>query len=679
MPSICESAIALFKAGKPEEAETLLKTDESQAAQVLLREYYLGESRRTDAIPIIQSLAQGDSAESLVSQSILRFFEHSLQQAIALAKQALQMDSSLATASNHLGRALQNDGQSVKASKAFKAALKSKPDYAQAWHNLALTRRAIGAMDEAISMYQKAIEQEPKYQSAWLNLGLSYASVERHAEALEAFESLLKINAKNEDALLNAGLACHALGGFDEAIAYYDKCISINPKLALAYSYKGILLNELQRTEQSLTLLEQAIALDPNDINAWCELGNVHEKLNDLAAAAKANSKALAIDPYYPIALVDAARIAKRNKDINAAMGYLNTVNVNQLPYRSALEYSFEHADVLDKAGQYQHAFEAFQQANKLASQSPRYQQVDQTALAQNLKNISVGLAKQVVPAPEKKGLLAKLFGNNKTQPIEMKPELGSKLCFLIGFPRSGTTLLDTMISASDSVMAIEEKATIEKVITSLKDQGVDYWDESARQEVNWESMRELYFATVSEQLKLARNELDEKVIVDKLPFRFIDAFFIKLLFPHAKFLFVQRQPADVILSNFMQNFVPNETFVHFHSLESSVDVYDKSMQLWYQIQPHLGQSLLQISYENLITQGQQTLQTICDFLSIEYSPNMLDTKSRLATRDRISTNSYAQVSQDLYTASLSRWQHYEDAFQSHLTTLMRHQEKLGY
>jgi hypothetical protein len=155
----------------------------------------------------------------------------------------------------------------------------------------------------------------------------------------------------------------------------------------------------------------------------------------------------------------------------------------------------------------------------------------------------------------------------------------------------------------------------------------------------------------------------DKKIIVDKLPLRFLQSGFIKDLFPNAKFLFMQRHPYDVILSNFFQNYAPTKAFIHFGSLDESANMYYKTINLWNVLKQNLGENLKEVRYEDLTTDAESTMKEVCEFLNIEFHESMLNKNARLQAKNRISTNSYAQVSEDIYQHSQNRWLNYNSSF----------------
>ncbi|WP_223788285.1 tetratricopeptide repeat-containing sulfotransferase family protein [Marinicella meishanensis] len=655
-PKKSQSAAQLLAQGETQQAIAQLTAQpHDEASQVQLRELYIGENDVEKAMPLLQTMASTDSAEGLVSASILALIQQDLTAAVSLAEQALQRQGDLATAYNHLGRALQNSGQSGKAIKSFKTAIRLDPYYAQAWHNLGHTRRALGVMDEAVSHYQKAIECQGGYQSAWYNWAITQSVMEQHEGALKTFDQLLKINPQHTLAWVNQGLAWHVLGQLEKAIECYDRAMDLDPDLAMVYSYKGVLLNEMQQSEQAIRCLQHALSLDPNEIDAWCELCDVYEKTNQLAAAEQANAKALALDPQHPTALIDAARIDKRNKQFAAALAKLEQIQVAALPVRKATEYWFERGAIADHSGDYEAAWQAYRQANELARQSPRFQAVDATAFEQRLAGIRQQIA--TLQPPPKATLWQRLRGQGTNQTTAVDdPELGSDLCFLVGFPRSGTTLIDTILSVHSQVHSIEEMPTIETVIKAIGQAGGQHRDPQWLASADWSHWRQLYW----QQLKQHATVSPGQLVLDKLPLRFLEVAFIQQLFPAARFVFMLRHPGDVVISNFMQNYVPNQAFVHFSRIEEAVDMYAQCMEVWQQLAPHLGQQLMTVKYEALVSQPQTVVDKLCQFLRIPFQAEMLDTDRRLATRARVSTNSYAQVAEDINQGSVSRWRNYQ-------------------
>jgi hypothetical protein len=168
-------------------------------------------------------------------------------------------------------------------------------------------------------------------------------------------------------------------------------------------------------------------------------------------------------------------------------------------------------------------------------------------------------------------------------------------------------------------------------------------------------------------------------VLLDKLPMRMLHVPLIRRVFPQAPILFAARHPCDVVLSNVMQLYRPNEAFIHFDTIESAARIYDKVMRVWrasigaLSIHPHV------IRYEDLVQSPEAVLTAACDYLGVDFDPGMLDTERRMRDRGRVRTNSYQQVAEPLYQRSVERWQRYRRWLEPVLPLLQPHITWLGY
>lgn len=655
-----EQARSLLANQQLSAAQQLLYTQHPQRdADVMLRELLIGERRNEQAAQIATRLTTGSDAEALVSQAILAHFAGNLPAAVQCCEKALNTQPQLATAQNHLGRALHNMGRPEQALAAFKSAVAADKHYAEAWHNQGHVLRALGQLPDAISVFQRACELAPGYRSARLNLGISLFAMERGREALDCFEQLLSHDGDDVEALMNAGLSLHLLGRFDEAKKRYQQALALVPKHATAWYYYGVLLNELQETSAAMQALQKAVELNPQDVEAWIELAGVHEQSNELEKAEQAVRRAQTTGAQHPALLLEVAKLTRRKGQPGDAVKLLQRLDARQLPSRLAQQYFFELGLALDRDKQYESAYQAFLHGNQLAANSQRRQGVDKEAfpaLCQRIQNW--------------------LEHNQITASLSPPGELGEDLCFMIGFPRSGTTLLDTMLAVHPDVVSIEEQATLEWVIARLNAIGAGYPENlNTLSELQLDELRQLY----RQRLASILPQRPYKLIVDKLPMRTIHAALIHRLFPKAKLLFSLRHPCDVVLSNFMQQYAVNEAFVHFDTLTDCSRTYDQVMQIWQTFVERYSPDMKYVRYEALVSDPQAALQQVCDFLGIEAQQSMLDRDARLNTRDRVRTNSYQQVAEPIYQRASGRWQHYRQHLAPHLSLLQPHLEYFGY
>jgi tetratricopeptide (TPR) repeat protein len=376
--------------------------------------------------------------------------------------------------------------------------------------------------------------------------------------------------------------------------------------------------------------------------------------------ARQAVSEASRILPQDANVQFFSAKLAQRDNQIERSLEIFGKIDRNILHPRYQQQFQFEYASTLDRAGQYPLAFLNFEKANDIASRNVRAQQTDFNALDHYLNAIEEWLA-----------------AGAKVEKYEKEEDLGDDLCFLVGFPRSGTTLLDVMLDGHSKTQTLEEHPTFEQIAFTIDKQfggypfGVSTMGPSER-----ENIRQQYRAVLAKE---GITQISSSVIVDKMPIRTMHVAVMHRLFPHAKFLFALRHPCDVILSNFMQNFLANEIFVHFGSLAESTRVYERVMRIWKTSIDVMPISVHFVRYEQLVANTDRTLQEVCRFLNLPWTENMSAHQNTLKGRGRIKTNSYHQVREPVYKRSINRWQHYRTQFEPHLAKIKPYADYFSY
>lgn len=645
----------LLARGRTEQALSMLHGATSEDAAAELRDWWLAEGRPDRADAIVRRLAAYDSPQGWVSRSAQALLQGDLPRAVDAAQTAQRMDPGCAAAYGHLGRALFNAGRLADAERCFEEAARRDPESPVAAYNLGHLRRAMGRLEAALEAYGRALDRAPGLRAARFNRGITHALAERPDAALADFEALVERDAGDVDAQLNAGLARQALGELEAAEADYRAVLERAPEHPLAWTYLGVLLNERLQTGAAVEALEKALALDPNEVDARRELANVFEKANRLEQAETALRPALPLAREHPGVAIDAARLKRRRGDIAGALELLDPIDPRGLPERMALEFHFEHATALDRADRYGPALEAYAAANAKAAAGSRRARVDAGAFPREVEGIAAWLARGA--------------------PGMAQGEGGHDLCFMIGFPRCGTTLLDTILNAAEGVATLDEQPTFERARTVLEERG-PYWErDDPIEDAKAEAFRAAYRRAVNEALQGRSATL----VIDKLPLRVIHAPLLARAFPEARFVFSLRHPADVVLSNFMQHYVPNEAYVHFDTLDETVATYVRVMDLWTKIRPMIEGRTHVVRYEDLVDDPEAEVASACRFLGIDFDPAMLDSELRLANRERVRTNSYEQVAERIYRRSAGRWQNYRDALMPYRDRLQPFLDEFGY
>lgn len=640
----------------------LASGEQTQAELFFLFEYMLAENDRQFILDFDETTVAGSPFMLECIRSAKSLFSGNPGLALKMAQDACDLEPARPEAFNHAARALLNLGHTNDAIVTFQKALEVDRSYAPAWHNLAHTYRADGQLDKAISCYQEAIVIWPKYFSALYNLAITLSLAGNHEKALSLLKMLIKEQPGRIDYRLSLGQNLHAIGSFSRAEQVYRDVLQVNPDDSVAWCYLGVLLNEQMRTTEALQSLERSLSFNPEDPDALAELVNIYEKTNRLELAQQTIDRALGCKAITPSLLIDAATVSRRMGRIQEARSIITSLDHEHLPAAKKQSALFEHAMIEDKLANYDLAYGLFEKANALSVMDPRRKKIDHNAFGRRCGLIHDWLDKRDKLKVE--------------WPTSSQAENTRSVIFVIGFPRSGTTLLDTLLSASEEVCSIEEKPSIENLLTNIEHNGGTFWQRdsvSAFDIVNWQKA----YHSILQRLQPGFEKYP--FVLDKLPLRMLSAGFMSILFPEARFLFAARHPCDVVLSNFMQNYAPNEAFVHFDTLESSVDMYCKVMDLWRKIEPLCHDNLYRVHYENLVRKPAEEASRLCAFAGIEYRESMLDASSRVQSRSRIQTNSYAQVSEEIHAKSVARWRRYEKYFEPHMDRLGEWIRHFGY
>lgn len=644
-------------------AVTQLKTASSQpAARRLLRELLVSERRPAELEALLQSPADASGpVEQEIEAALLAHLRGDFAAAAAACRRALELEPSHPAALLHLGRALHNLGQPGAALQSLRRAVFEAPSFAEGWHALGIALRASGDFAAAGQALGKAVALCPALCQARVDLAVILQAEGRLDEAIALYRQVLADDPEHVGALVDLGLALQLVDDTVQARACYERALALQPRHVSALYYYGSLLNAELDHEGALEKLRAALALDPQDADAWYELAGAHEKANQLDQAQQALQRGLAVAPAHPGLNIEAARAERRAGRLDAALARLRRIDRARLMPRTATEYFYELGWVLDRMNQPAEAMQAFAEANRLAAESPRQRRADPQRFHERVARMQ---------AHVEAGMPAPLLDADEA-------DCGAGLCFLVGFPRSGTTLLDTLLDASPEVRTIDERETLERLASALARGSSGYPAAIARLDRSQrDALRKLYFERLGE---LGITPSPGVLIADKLPLRVINLPLVQALFPAARVVFSLRHPCDVVLSNYMQHFAVNDAFSNFLDLASTVDTYDAVMRLWQAMAPKIRLPLHRLRYEALVEAPEAELAKTCEFLGITYTPAMLDPAQRLTGRERIRTNSYHQVAEPIYRRAAGRWQRYRPWLEPHMGRLSPHAEYFGY
>jgi len=385
-------------------------------------------------------------------------------------------------------------------------------------------------------------------------------------------------------------------------------------------------------------------------LDQLARLASEHEQHNRLQPALACAKQALSQDPGHPLASLVAARCARRAGALEQALGHLDQVG----HARREPAHTHESARILDKQGQHTKALEAFAQAN--AALRAEHPDVDRSLMPRFIAHITDCFTEDWV----------------KTwTPLPASPRPAP--LFMVGFNRSGTTLLDRILDAHPQVHVLEEVAAIDQARRTL---GALYPRGLADLEpVQLQAAREAYFAVVDAHIP---DDFDG-LVVDKLPLSTIALGLIHRLFPSAKAVFSLRHPADVVLSNFMQHYTPNPITCHFDSLKSAAKLYAQVMGLGCQLRQVLPMPILEIRYEDLVEDWEPEMRRLLEFAALPWDDEIRGYLARTQNQGQIGTPSYDQVVEPIHRRAVGRRHNYAQAIAHVADVLQPYIDAFGY
>ena len=542
----------------------------------------------------------------------------------------------------NLGCVLKDSGNPKQAEIFLKDALKINPSYDFALTNLGAVLNELEKFDEGEKYLRKALSINSSSPMALNNLGNILSNKKNNKEAELCYRKAIDIKSDFFLAYNNLGSLLSKQGNLIEAEKFTEKAIHLNPKFELAFVNLGTIKIDLDKLKEAEELFLNAIEINENYSYAYRSLFRLYEKTNKIN---KLKNKIESLKQNKAIVneiFMFKARISFREKDFIAAKKLIDQVSnewIKNTDHSTNLLYWSFKAFIEDKVKNYDEAFKCFEKSQLNLKYEDCNPKVFQDYIHTYRKNLD-----------------HKAFNTNieKTKIIENSP------VFLIGFPRSGTTLLDTILRSHPEIDVLEEKPIINSVEEIIKSKFKYSLDELHKLKKNdLDFLRKNYL----EILKKNCENKNAKILIDKFPFQTVCLPLINILFPNAKIIFTHRNPYDTVLSCFQQSFEPNNAMSNFRSIESASEIYDLTMNMWIDYKTKLEMNFITSKYEDLIDDFDTHISKILDFLEVKWDENIKNYRDTASKREKINTPSSSQVVQPLYKSSINKWKNYEKYF----------------
>lgn len=589
------------------------------------------------------------------------------RQAIEHGRRAVELNAGAAEPHNNLGIAYFDVGDFEQALKCYDAAIAARPRFPEAISNRGNVLRQLKRLDEAEADYRRALTILPNYAEAWNNLGTVLRDLERPAEAEQAYRRSISLNGKYLEAANNLVLALKDQEKFDEALSAANAALKLNPKNPDALTYSAAILLEKRQVPAAFDLLRQAQALAPNRPETVNILGRAHFEAGDAEKAIEIYRRAIALkgdvaDPYNNMG--NAFREIGRFDEAIEAFGtalkinpmssgtYLNLSDVKK--FRSnddadvvamerllgeaktddrRMHLSYALGKAYDDLRRYDEAFPLYLAANALKRKSIAY---DERAVLGQFERLQRIMTRETI---------AGLAGNGA---VSERP------IFVLGMPRSGTTLVEQIIASHSAVNGLGELRDMSEVSAEVR--GLDGRVATYPEYVpllggaEFERLGRNYLARTEKRAGGAARA------TDKMPSNFLFLGLIHLILPNAKIVHLVRDPVDTCLSCFTKLFAGEQSqtydlaelgrfYRHYHGL----------MAHWRKVLP--PGSFLDVRYEDVVADIEGEARRIVEYCRLPWEPSVVD----FHRNERpIKTASSTQVRQPIYTSSVQRWRKYE-------------------
>ncbi len=478
---------------------------------------------------------------------------------------------------------------------------------------LAARLEAEGRLEEAVRLLERAVALAPGDVPARNALALCLQRLDRPAEALQHLDELLRKH----------------------------------PGLGFAHASRGNALIALGSLGLARESHLRALELDPGNLAAMGSLASIATHRGEHAEARRWAEQLLARVPGFPDGVLSLAAAELTDGAIERAETLLRGLLAD--PRAGPSDRARAQGllgDVLDAAGRYGEAFAAYSACNEALRQIHRRFAIE-TSILSYTRALTAAFAAVAAQwpgrAPAAEGATGGAAGH----------------VLLIGFPRSGTTFLEVVLDGHPAVVSLEEHELLTGGVLRFMREPLELGALAGAGEGELQALRAAYW----EGVRRAGVDVAGKVFLDKHPLNTLKLPLIARLFPHAKILFVSRDPRDVVLSCFRRRFRMNPAMYQMLTLSGAAQFYDAVMGFAERVRPVLGLDWLDVRYERVMADFAGETRAICDFLGLEWTPAMGEFAERVPGRER-ATPSIAQLARGLDRSGVGHWRNYRAAIE---------------
>lgn len=549
-----------------------------------------------------------------------------IEEAIASQARALAINPGYAQALNDLGVARFELGQVREAIASYRQAIKLKPDLALASLNLGRALLQMGDAEEAARSLRRATDLEPGSAIAHWVFGNALVELGRAEEAAVQYQRTIALKPDFAMAHSNLGCALRDLGQPDASALSFMRALQLMPEQAEVHNNLSIVLRLLHRYEEAAASATRAHELNPASAAPLIVLAKLGADRGDFTEAEELLRRALALDPDSAEACSAIPGLRQMNPDDAEWLAGAERMAARELPARQRAHLHYAIGKYCDDIGDFSRAFSHYQRANDLKkSHSPGHDRGQFRGFVSRLLR-SAG----------------REWVNRRRDPVEAS----TQPVFIVGMPRSGTSLAEQILASHPSIHGAGELAYWGQALAGWSAQagGADREDEQLH------ALAVQYLQVIDSKAPGTAH------IVDKMPANFLSLGLIHAALPNARIIHMRRDPVDTCLSVYFQDFEASYHYANdLEDLAHYYAEYSQLMQHWREVLP--PQALLEVPYEGLVSDTESWSRRMLEFVGVCWDPQCLEFHR---TRRTVITASKWQVRQRISARSVQRWRNYE-------------------
>jgi tetratricopeptide (TPR) repeat protein len=615
------------------------------------------------------------SPDDLLQQGLERHKAGAQDEAERLYRAVLAAKPGHLDALRLLGFLEQERGRFTEARQLLSLVLRSRPNDPVAWARLGVVLSRLNELPDALSAYDRAVGQDAALADAWNGRGNALIRLGRVDEALESYDKALALAPEHVPALTNRGVALRDLGRTQEAVASFDAALQLRPDHVFSHNNKGVALMDLGRSADALASFDRALQLKPDYAEAWGNRGRAlaagADPLEGMGRAEEALTsfdRAIALNPGYAealdnrgvllielgrteeavLAIEQAVRLSPRAAryyyhltqarrlqpaDPNLAAMLAMARDADRLTFRDRIDLDFALGHALDGAGDAFTAFRFLAEGNAMRRAQIGYDEASALSL---LDAIREAFTPELMQAKAGKG-----------DPSELP-------LFIVGMPRSGTTLIEQVLASRPGVFAGGETAALPEAVAAQRMAG----GKTLKVPAGVSRLPAKGFGEIGARYvaRLSAACSGAMRVVDKRPDNFRLIGLIRLALPNARIIVARRDPRDTCFSCYSKLFGPGAPYTfELGELGRYHRGYERLMDHWREILPE--GAMLEVDYEALVTDLEGQGRRILEFCGLDAGSGRIDLQHG---QRRIRTASAVQVRQPVHSAAIGRWRRYE-------------------